>query len=93
MVFATQPIPPNTGNYAYFRFNSDGATGVKQLLQCRIPAGTLGVGEAIMTTNPTVNITTYGPAPAGFVEGTFNVQVMFGTVQRTVVCTFKVRNG
>ncbi|MFI5132403.1 MAG: carboxypeptidase-like regulatory domain-containing protein [Chitinophagales bacterium] len=75
----------------YFSFNSNGSTGVKQLYQCRILTVVFGVAEVITTPNPTVNITTFGPAPAGFVEGTFNVQMNFGTTNRNVICTFKVR--
>jgi hypothetical protein len=91
-VYATKTPGSNTA-YSYFRFASNGATGVKPLNQVRISAGTLGVAEVIVTPNPTVNITTYGPPVTGFVEGNFNIQMNFGGAPKTVVCTFRVRRG
>jgi len=48
-------------------------------------------GQAIVTPNPTVDITFFDPLPNGFVEGNFSVQVNFGGIIKNVVCTFRVR--
>jgi hypothetical protein len=86
-------ILPNSGTntYSNFRFTSNGATGVKPLIGCRIIAAPLGVAETIITPNPTINITSYGPTMTDFVEGNFNIQMNFGGTARNVVCTFRVR--
>jgi hypothetical protein len=95
-VYATKV---NTGGgstnttYSTFRFETNGATGVKPLQQCRISAGPLGVAEVIVTPSPTINITTYGPPVTGFIEGNFNIQMNFAGTPKTVVCTFRVRRG
>ncbi len=47
--------------------------------------------QQIVTTNPTMNITAYGPPVTGFVEGNFNVIMNFGGTNRNVICTFKAR--
>lgn len=46
--------------------------------------------QQVLTPNPTVTITNYGP-PGGLIEGNFNVQMMFGAVPRNVICNFSVR--
>jgi hypothetical protein len=90
-VFVTQANGGNTTVFSNFRFGSDGVTGIKPLQQCRISVPTLGVAEVIVTPNPTVNITAYGPLLTDFVEGNFNVQMNFSGTPRTVICTFRVR--
>lgn len=47
--------------------------------------------QQIITPNPTMNLTAYGPPVTGFIEGNFNVIMNFGGTNRTVVCTFKAR--
>ena len=89
-VFAIKTGGGNTG-YSTFRFESNGATGIKPLQQCRVSAGLLGVAETIVSPSPTVNITTYGPVGTGFAEGNFAVQMNFAGTPKTVVCTFRVR--
>ncbi len=89
-VFASRNAGSNS-NYSSFRYQSDGATGIKPLQQCRVRADNIGISEVILTPSPTINITTYGPAVTGFVEGNFNVQMNFAGAPRNVVCTFRVR--
>jgi len=86
----------NTGsnaNYSSFNFSSNGSLGVHPLNYCRVAAGTMGIAETILTTNPTINITTFGAPVSGFVEGNFNVQMSFGGTPKTVICTFRARRG
>lgn len=47
--------------------------------------------QQILTVNPTVTITNFGPPVSGFIEGNFNVQMNFSGTPRNVVCTFRVR--
>ena len=47
--------------------------------------------QQIVTQNPTMNITAYGPPITGFIEGNFNVIMNFNGTNRNVVCTFKAR--
>lgn len=88
----TPTTPPNTG-FSMIRFGSDGSTGVKPLQLCRvfIAPGAGGLSEQIVTPNPTVNITAFGPVGTGFIEGNFTVQMNFGGTVKNVVCTFRVR--
>jgi hypothetical protein len=46
-----------------------------------------------VTVNPMINITTFGPAGTGFIEGSFNTQMNIGPGQtiRNVICNFKVK--
>jgi hypothetical protein len=91
MIYGAQGTAGMNALFTSFRFTSNGAPGVKPLLEARVSITALGVAEVITTASPTVTITAYGPAPAGFVEGTFNVQMNFGTTSRNVICTFRVR--
>jgi len=84
----------NTGsnaNYSSFNFISNGSTGIQPLQNCRVAAGPLGVSETILTTNPTVNITTFGPPVTGFVQGSFTIQMNFSGTSKNVACTFRAR--
>lgn len=47
--------------------------------------------QQIITQNPTMNLTAYGPPITGFIEGNFNVIMNFNGTNRNVVCTFKAR--
>jgi len=47
--------------------------------------------QQVITANPTVTITNFGPPVTGFIEGNFNVQMNFSGTPRNVVCTFRVR--
>lgn len=86
----------NTGSnatYSSFNFISNGSIGVHPLQNCRVAAGPGIVAETILTPNPTINITTFGPPVSGFVEGNFNVQMSFGGTPKNVICTFRARRG
>jgi hypothetical protein len=95
-VFATRQNAGTT-SYSTFRFQSNGTTGVFPLQHCMINLngtnGGPGVGEQILTPNPTITITTFGPPVTGFIEGSFSVQMNFGGTPKNVVCTFRVRRG
>jgi hypothetical protein len=88
-VWASKPV----GNTAAssFTYISNGSTGVQALQNCRVYAGPASVAETILTPGPTINITTFGPPVAGFVEGNFSIQMNFAGTPKTVNCTFRVR--
>ncbi|MEI9808999.1 MAG: carboxypeptidase-like regulatory domain-containing protein [Bacteroidota bacterium] len=92
-VYASRPPVANTDPYSTFWFTSDGTTGAKSLLHCRIYIGGSEIGETLFNPPAVVNITSFGPPVSGFIEGNFNVQVDFLGTPKTVVCTFKARRG
>jgi hypothetical protein len=51
------------------------------------------VAQSIVSLNPQVNLTGIGPSISGFLEGNYNVDMVFspGGVTRNVQCTFRVR--
>lgn len=49
-----------------------------------------GVTQLIVTPNPQINITAFGPV-GGFVEGNFSLQINFGGTIKNVACTFRVK--
>jgi len=70
--------------------NPSGTTGTFPILSAMVYAAP-DISQQIVSPNPTVNITTYGPPVTGFIEGNFNVQMMFGTTPKTVAGTFRVK--
>ena len=82
----------NTNTYSSFNFQSNGTTGSKPLTRCGIRTGILGTAEIIVSPNPTVNITAFGPPVTGFIEGNFNIVMNFaGAGPKNLVCTFRVK--
>lgn len=49
------------------------------------------MSQQIITPNPTINITAFGPPATGFVEGNFSIQMNFSGIPKNVVCNFRVR--
>ncbi len=75
-----------------FNFNHNGvAANNLSLLGASVFLSPTLNSQQIVTPNPTLNLTVYGPVATGFVEGNFNVTMNFGGTNRNVVCTFKVR--
>lgn len=79
-------------SYASFSFNNNmvAANGLP-INNVAITAGTGFSSQQIITPAPTVNITTFGPAVTGYVEGNFSIQMNFSGVTKNVVCNFRVR--
>jgi hypothetical protein len=80
--------------HSFFKFAGNGSTGAFPLLSCIVSGDGGGEGLAtIMTSNPIINITTFGPIGTGYVEGNFTVLMSNGVASpfKNVVCTFRVR--
>ncbi|MGB3005983.1 MAG: carboxypeptidase-like regulatory domain-containing protein [Chitinophagaceae bacterium] len=80
-----------TTSYSNVSFANNQAVGIVPLNNCNITLGNTNFSNQIITPNPVVNLTAFGTAPGGFVEGNFNVQMMFGATPKNVVYTFRVR--
>lgn len=87
-------IKSNGGStmYSYFNYYHNGVAAPNLLLTASSLTLSPGVSsQTIVTPNPTINITTFGPPITGFVEGNYNVQMDFSGTIRNVACTFRVR--
>lgn len=82
--------PAGTTNYTSFSFGNNTSPGSYPLNYCFYSINGQN-SQQILTVNPTVTITTFGPVSTGFIEGNFNIQMMFGVTPKNVVCNFKVR--
>ncbi|NOT51800.1 MAG: carboxypeptidase regulatory-like domain-containing protein [Chitinophagaceae bacterium] len=84
-------VPPTT-SYSGFNFsnNTAPATGLP-LNSAFINAGSNQVAQQILTSNPTVDVTAFGPPLTGFIEGNFNIMMNFSGTPKNVICTFRVR--
>jgi hypothetical protein len=79
-----------TTSYSSFNFSNNLATGsALPLNYCYINGGINS--QQIITANPVVNITTFGPPTTGFIEGNFSVQMNIAGTTKNVVCTFRVK--
>jgi hypothetical protein len=79
-----------TTTYSSFNFSNNLTTGsALPLNYCFINGGINS--QQIITPNPTVNITTFGPPTTGFIEGNFSVQMNIAGTTKNVVCTFRVK--
>lgn len=75
-----------------FSFLNNQVTGNNlPLTLASVSYGSSVFSNQIITSNPTVNITAFGPPLTGFVEGNFNIQMMFNTTPKNVVCNFRIR--
>lgn len=82
----------NTTYYTSFNFSNNMAPGTGLPLNFAVvSSGPSIYSQQIITPNPTVTATTFGPPVTGFIEGNFNVQMSFSGTPRNVVCTFRVR--
>jgi hypothetical protein len=81
------------GNALYgvlFNFSNNQAPGTLPLNYCMVRTG-IGVTQQIVTANPTINITAFGPPNTGFIEGNFAIQMDFAGTIRNVSCNFRIR--
>lgn len=84
---------PPTTSYSGFNFSNNSAAGTGlPLNSVFVSAGANTTSQQILTPNPTVNVTTFGPSVTGFIEGGFNIMMNFSGTPKNVVCTFRVRN-
>lgn len=82
---------PNNARYFNMHFSNNGTPGTFPISGCFVNFGTTAGSQQIISTSPTVTITTFGPPTTGFIEGSFNVQMNFGGTPKTVSCNFRVR--
>ena len=82
---------PNTARYFSMHFTNNGNTGTFPISSCYMSFGTAGGAQQIVSTSPTVTITTFGPPNTGFIEGNFSVVMNVSGTNRTVSSTFRVR--
>jgi hypothetical protein len=79
-------------NTSFISFSFSGnAPGTYAITNCSIGTSPNGASQQIVSANPTVTITTFGPPTTGFVEGNFSVQMDFAGTTKTVACTFRIR--
>lgn len=82
----------NTTYYTSFNFSNNMVPGSGLPLNFAVvSSGPSVFSQQIITPNPTVTVTTFGPPVTGFIEGNFNIQMNFSGTPRNVVCTFRVR--
>jgi hypothetical protein len=58
------------------------------------PAETISRLQVLVSPNPTINITAFGPVGTGYIEGDFNVVAGIapgGSMPQNVICHFKVK--
>jgi hypothetical protein len=70
--------------------NPSATTGIFPISSCNVVASP-DVAQQIVSSNPVVNITTFGPPVTGFIEGNFSIQMMFGATPKNVVGNFRVK--
>jgi len=75
-----------------FTFLNNGVAANNLPLQAvTVFAGSGVSSQMIITPNPVVNITTFGPPASGFIEGSFSIQMDFAGTARNVTFNFRVR--
>ena len=77
--------------YISFSFGNNAIAGTYPIGFCNISAGNSVFAQQIISPNPTVTITAFGPVATGFIEGNFSIQMNFSGTTKNVVCTFRVR--
>ncbi len=89
-VYASRGTGGNVAGTAGFNFLNSQVAGSLPLTGAFLFVSSTVQSQLIITTNPMVNITSFGPS-GGFIEGNFNVQMMFATIPKNVTCNFRVR--
>ncbi|MBK6936778.1 MAG: carboxypeptidase regulatory-like domain-containing protein [Chitinophagaceae bacterium] len=90
-VFGYRQNSGTTSSAQISYLNNQAAANNLPLTSVSIGTGLGFTANQIITPSPTINITAFGPPLTGFVEGNFNIQMMFGTTPKNVVCNFRVR--
>ena len=80
-----------SSSYISFGFGNNAIAGTYPISFCNISAGNSVFAQQIITPNPTLTITAFGPVATGFIEGSFTIQMNFSGVTKNVTCTFRVR--
>lgn len=81
---------PNNTRYFSLHFANNRTPGTYPIGSFYLNYGTTGA-QQVVSANPTVTITTFGPVTTGFIEGNFSVQMDFLGTTKTVSCNFRVR--
>jgi hypothetical protein len=91
-----QWVVNNNAETTYFFFNNNEVPGIYPLegalwqIKVTDPLGTAWILQNIISPNPQVNITSFGP-PGGYIEGNFNVMMGPNSIPVNVICNFKVK--
>ncbi|MEN9548066.1 MAG: hypothetical protein RIR12_657 [Bacteroidota bacterium] len=92
IVYANRQSAGNT-NFTQFEFRNNQAPG-SGLPLTLVNLNLSGLSSnQILTANPVVNTTVFGPIITGFIEGSFNIQMNFSGTTKAVNCNFKVKRG
>jgi hypothetical protein len=90
-------VSGTTSNAYNMAFNYNAAVGVypitSSFISIRLSPNSFLSSQQINSPTPQVNLTAVGSPVTGFLEGNYNVTMLFnpGNVTRTVQCNFKVR--
>jgi hypothetical protein len=92
LVFAIRNSSGNA-NFSQFEFRNNQVPGTGlPLTLVNFNLGGLASNQ-ILTSNPVVTTTVFGPLVTGFIDGSFSVQMNFSGTPKTVSCNFRVRRG
>jgi hypothetical protein len=82
-----------TTHFSFSHNNSPGTYPVVGYIKVTDRAGNMPRWTEILTPNPTLNITTFGPPVTGYIEGNFNLLMKYPgpNTTRNILCTFKVK--
>jgi hypothetical protein len=90
----------NNGNAetSYFQFYNNTVPGVYPILgnqfeiKINNSSGNIPILNEVVTPNPTINITAFGPPGTGYIEGNFNLIIQNSPAySKNVICNFKVK--
>jgi hypothetical protein len=91
-IFANQQSGSNPTNILTFGFDNNAIPATYPLSNCFVGLYTSSTTSSqIITVNPTINITAFGPPVTGFIEGNFSIQMNFSGTTKNVIGTFRVR--
>lgn len=82
-----------TTHFTFYNNETVGTYPVVDPIKISNPAETIPRLEVIVTPNPTVNITAFGPSGTGYIEGSFNLMIanQQTNLAQNVICTFRVK--
>lgn len=89
-IFANRNASGTSTACSFTFYNNGIAANGLPLINAFISNG-IATAQQIITPNPVVNITTFGPSITGFIEGNFSIQMNFNGTVKNVVCNFRVR--
>jgi hypothetical protein len=79
-----------TSSFISLTFPNNSIAGTYPITYCMIGINNT-TSTGIVSPSPVVNVTTFGPAVTGFVEGSFSIQMNIGGTPKNVTCTFRAK--